>query len=63
MSHDNLKGWREDVIAAIKDLIPHSSGGAAAFAIPASTGGRIGIGDRDQRMPFPNKNWGRLDSQ
>jgi alpha-N-arabinofuranosidase len=61
MSHDNLKGWREDVIAAIKDLRPTLIRWGGSVCDPGEYRWEDGIGDRDQRVPFPNKNWGRLD--
>jgi alpha-N-arabinofuranosidase len=62
MPDDNLKGWRKDVIAAIKDLHPTLLRWGGSVCDPGEYRWKASIGDRDQRTPFTNKNWGRLDS-
>jgi len=62
MPDDNSKGWRKDVIAAIRDLRPTLIRWGGSVCDPGEYRWKNGIGDRDHRTPFQNKNWGRLDS-
>jgi len=62
MPADNLKGWRRDVIEAVKDVQPTLVRFGGSVCDPGKYRWKNGIGDRDSRVPFPNKVWGRLDS-
>jgi alpha-L-arabinofuranosidase len=59
---DNLKGWRPDAIAAIKESRPGVVRWGGSTCDPGEYRWKNGIGDRDARVPFPNKVWGRIDS-
>ena len=61
MPADNLKGWRRDVVAAIRELQPTLIRWGGSVCDPGEYRWKNGIGDRDGRRPFINKNWGRLD--
>lgn len=61
MPADNLQGWRPDVIAAIKDTRPAVIRWGGSVCDPGEYKWKNGIGDRDRRVPFPNKVWGRID--
>ena len=58
---DNLNGWRRDVIEAIQELHPTLIRWGGSVCDPGDYRWKNGIGDRDLRTPFPNKNWGRID--
>ncbi|HZM03600.1 MAG TPA: alpha-L-arabinofuranosidase C-terminal domain-containing protein, partial [Candidatus Saccharimonadales bacterium] len=62
MPSDNLQGWRPDAIAAIKDVHPGIIRFGGSVCDPGGYRWKNGIGDRDRREPFPNKVWGRIDS-
>ena len=62
MPADNLLGWRRDVVAAIKEVHPSIVRWGGSAVDPGKYRWKNGIGNRDQRVPFPNKNWGRIDS-
>lgn len=62
MPADNRNGWRRDAIEAITDLHPAIIRWGGSVCDPGDYRWRSGIDDRDQRTPFPNKNWGRIDS-
>jgi alpha-L-arabinofuranosidase len=62
MPADNLKGWRRDVINAIKEVQPGLVRFGGSACDPGEYRWKNGIGDHDVRTPFPNKVWGRLDS-
>jgi alpha-N-arabinofuranosidase len=61
MPADNLQGWRRDVIDAIKETHPSLVRFGGSVCDPGEYRWKNGIGDRDLRVPFPNKVWGRLD--
>jgi len=61
MPTDNVNGWRRDVVDAIKDLHPTIVRWGGSVCDPGAYRWKNGIGDRDARTPFVNKNWGRLD--
>lgn len=61
MPADNLQGWRRDVIGAIKETHPALVRFGGSVCDPGAYRWKNGIGDRDLRVPFPNKVWGRLD--
>jgi alpha-L-arabinofuranosidase len=61
MPGDNLKGWRQDVVQAIKDVHPAILRWGGSTCDPGGYRWKDGIGDRDRRTPFPNKVWGRID--
>jgi alpha-L-arabinofuranosidase len=61
MPLDNLNGWRRDVVAAIKETQPALVRFGGSACDPGEYRWKNGIGDRDLRVPFPNKVWGRLD--
>ncbi len=62
MPADNLNGWRRDVIEAIKEARPAVVRWGGSACDPGQYRWKNGVGDRDQRVPFPNKVWGRIDS-
>jgi alpha-L-arabinofuranosidase len=59
---DHRKGWRPDVIEAIKDARPAVIRWGGSVCDPGEYRWKNGIGDRDARTPFSNKVWGRIDS-
>ncbi len=61
MPNDNSKGWRRDVLEAIKELQPTLIRWGGSVCDPGEYRWKNGIGDRDLRVPFVNKNWGRID--
>ena len=61
MPSDNMKGWRRDVVETVKDLQPAIIRWGGSAVDPGGYRWKDGIGDRDLRVPFPNKPWGRLD--
>ena len=61
MPADNVNGWRQDVVEAIKDLHPTIIRWGGSVCDPGAYRWKNGIGDRDSRTPFLNKNWGRID--
>jgi len=61
MPADNLLGWRADVVQAIKDVHPAILRWGGSSCDPGGYRWKEGIGDRDGRIPFPNKVWGRID--
>ena len=61
MPTDNRKGWRPDAIEAIKDARPAVVRWGGSACDPGAYRWKNGIGDRDARVPFPNKVWGRID--
>jgi alpha-N-arabinofuranosidase len=62
MPSDNLAGWRRDVIDVIKQVRPGVVRWGGSVCDPGEYRWKNGVGDRDQRVPFPNKVWGRIDS-
>lgn len=62
MPSDNLDGWRPDVIKAIKAVRPAVVRWGGSVCDPGAYRWKNGIGDRDGRVPFANKAWGRIDS-
>ncbi|MDQ6631853.1 MAG: hypothetical protein M3Y82_08850, partial [Verrucomicrobiota bacterium] len=61
MPSDNLKGWRPDVIEAIKESKPSIIRWGGSVCDPGEYRWKNGIGEPDLRTPFPNKVWGRID--
>ena len=61
MPTDNVKGWRRDVVDVVKDVQPTLVRFGGSVCDPGEYRWKNGIGDRDLRVPFPNKVWGRLD--
>ena len=61
MPEDNLSGWRADVVAAIKEVRPGVIRWGGSSIDPGHYRWKEGIGDRDQRTPWRNENWGRID--
>src|SRR5437868_3095470 len=61
MPADNLGGWRKDAIEAIHDLQPKIIRWGGSVCDPGEYRWKNGIGDRDARIPFVNRNWGRMD--
>jgi len=59
---DNRKGWRPDAIEAIKEARPGVVRWGGSTCDPGEYRWKNGIGDRDARVPFPNRVWGRIDS-
>lgn len=62
MPVENDKGWRKDVVRAVKDVKPALIRWGGSVVDPGAYRWMAGIGDRDQRVPFKNANWGRIDS-
>ncbi len=58
---DNKKGWRADVVDAIKEIRPGILRWGGSTVDPGHYLWKNGIGDRDLRTPWPNENWGRID--
>ena len=61
MPMDNVDGWRRDVVQAITEVEPALIRFGGSVCDPGKYRWKNGIGDRDLRVPFPNKVWGRLD--
>jgi alpha-L-arabinofuranosidase len=61
MPEDNISGWREDVIAVTKDIHASIVRWGGSMVDPGEYKWKDGIGNRDLRIPFRNKNWGRID--
>jgi alpha-L-arabinofuranosidase len=59
---DNVAGWRTDVVEAIRDAHPALIRWGGSAVDPGRYRWKNGIGDPDQRVPFANTNWGRIDS-
>jgi alpha-N-arabinofuranosidase len=59
MSVDNLRGWRPDVVEAIRALNPGvlRFGGSSLIFYQWESG----IGPRDRRVPFVNRPWGNVE--
>ena len=62
MPENNRQGWRSDVVDAIKASRPSVIRWGGSVVDPGAYRWKGGIGDRDQRVPFANTNWGRIDS-
>jgi alpha-N-arabinofuranosidase len=62
MRVDNQRGWRQDVVDAIKASRPAVIRWGGSAVDPGKYRWKNGIGDRDRRVPFANVNWGRIDS-
>lgn len=62
MPEDNLLGWRRDVVEAIRNLkTPLIRWGGCAVD-PGHYRWKECVGPRDDRKPFANTFWGRIDS-
>jgi alpha-L-arabinofuranosidase len=61
MPADNVQGWRRDVVKTIKDVRPGVVRWGGSTCDPGQYRWKNGIGDRDTRIPFLNKVWGRID--
>ena len=61
MPGDNMKGWRADVVEAIKEIRPGILRWGGSSVDPGRYRWKNGIGDRDRRTPWHNENWGRID--
>jgi alpha-N-arabinofuranosidase len=59
MPEDHVRGWRRDVVEAVRALRPHCLrfGGSAVIYYDW----KQGLGDPDRRVPFPNEPWGRME--
>ncbi|MGA2248046.1 MAG: alpha-L-arabinofuranosidase C-terminal domain-containing protein [Verrucomicrobiota bacterium] len=62
MPADNKLGWRADVVEAIREIRPGILRWGGSTVDPGGYRWTNGIGDRDRRTPWPNKVWGRIDS-
>lgn len=62
MPDDNPQGWRPDVVEAIKASRPSLIRWGGSVVDPGAYRWKNGIGPRDRRQPFANRNWGRIDS-
>jgi alpha-L-arabinofuranosidase len=58
---DNLRGWRADVVEAIKVSRPGLIRWGGSVVDPGAYRWKNGIGEPDRRQPFLNVNWGRID--
>lgn len=63
MRADNVKGWRKDVVEAIKNLNPYLIRWGGSLLDPGAYKWYDWIGNKDTRTPKPNYFWGRIDSQ
>ena len=61
MPSDNLQGWRRDVVEAIRDVHPSVIRWGGSSCDPGEYRWKTGVGNRDERTPFTNKIWGRID--
>lgn len=61
MPADNVDGWRRDVVEATKAVRPSVIRWGGSSVDPGRYRWKEGIGDRDLRVPWPNRNWGRID--
>jgi alpha-L-arabinofuranosidase len=61
MPDDNLRGWRRDVVASVRDVRPAVLRWGGSTCDPGAYRWKSGIGDRDRRTPFRNRVWGRID--
>jgi hypothetical protein len=57
----NIRGWRPDVVEAIKACRPAIIRWGGSAVDPGGYRWKEGIGDRDRRVPFANVPWGRID--
>lgn len=62
MPSNDVHGWRPDVVRAVRDAHPAIIRWGGSVCDPGAYRWKDGIGDRDRRVPFPNKVWGRIDS-
>ena len=62
LPEQNVLGWRVDVVQAIKESRPSVVRWGGSVVDPGAYRWKGSIGDRDLRVPFPNANWGRIDS-
>ena len=62
MPEQNRRGWRRDVVEAIKESRSAVIRWGGSAVDPGAYRWKGGIGDRDLRVPFHNTNWGRIDS-
>jgi alpha-L-arabinofuranosidase len=61
MPDDNARGWRRDVVEAIREVRPAIIRWGGSSVDPGHYRWKNGIGDRDLRLPWRNENWGRID--
>ena len=61
MPADNQQGWRADVVEAIKEIHPGILRWGGSTVDPGGYHWKNGLGDRDQRTPWSNPIWGRID--
>jgi alpha-N-arabinofuranosidase len=61
MPDDNLNGWRRDVVEAIREVRPTIIRWGGSSVDPGQYKWKNGTGDRDLRVPWRNRNWGRID--
>jgi alpha-L-arabinofuranosidase len=61
MPADNDKGWRRDVLDAVREIAPPVIRWGGSIVDPGGYRWKNGIGDRDLRNSFPNTAWGRID--
>lgn len=61
MPFENEKGWRTDVVEAIRELAPPAIRWGGCVVDPGNYKWKEGIGPRDLRQPFKNEYWGRID--
>lgn len=61
MPADNIKGWRKDVVEAIRELGSPVIRWGGCVVDPGHYKWKECVGDRDLRIPFENWVWGRID--
>jgi alpha-L-arabinofuranosidase len=61
MPADNRQGWRADVVDAIKEIRPGILRWGGSTVDPGGYQWKNGLGDHDQRTPWFNPIWGRMD--
>ncbi|MGL6195062.1 MAG: alpha-L-arabinofuranosidase C-terminal domain-containing protein [Thermoguttaceae bacterium] len=62
MPADNLHGWRKDVVELVKPIKPAIIRWGGSVCDPGGYKWKEGVGPRDNRVPFVNRVWGRIDS-
>lgn len=61
MPANNVRGWRKDIVEAIKDMKTPVIRWGGCVIDPGDYRWKECTGDRDLRVPFPNNYWGRID--
>ena len=61
MPADNCKGWRREVVEAVKAVRPAIIRWGGSSVDPGHYRWKEGIGEPDRRLPWTNRVWGRID--